>query len=251
MAKSSSCGTSPTTTVMALHLPSPTLVQLLMIISIILSVLFLLFLLFLLFKVHLIYSPLLISTTVPKDGKVCFWLDKTQFAEFENSFTYTTVNAMSAVGDMQMVMVVNYNVQACPGIPNLSALGFSTVPVSPEVSITLDNLQIKFKVTMAYVCNHTAWCMFLFFPHCCCHCPRLNAHLTALFCCLTQSLTSSTSTVWLVVILPVAWAVHAATTPPPPSLALTFLSGTAPLVAVMPCLELNCGVTMHRWNSQP
>jgi hypothetical protein len=117
---------------------------------------------------------------VPKDGKVCFWLDKTQFAEFKNLFTYTVVNAMNTVGDVQMVMVINYDVQACPGIPDLGVLGFLVVLVSPKVSIMLNNLQIKFKVTMAYVCNHTSWCTFLICPHChCCH-PRLNAHPTAL-----------------------------------------------------------------------
>jgi len=98
---------------------------------------------------------------VPTDGKVCFWSDKTQFAEFENSFTYAAVDAASAVGDAQTVTVVNYDVQACPGIPDLGASGFSTVPASPEVSITLDILQIKFEVTTAYVRNHTAWCTFL------------------------------------------------------------------------------------------
>ena len=70
----------------------------------------------------------MISTTVPTDGKVCFWSNKTQFAKFKNSFTYTMVNTTSTVGNAQTVTVVNYNMQACPGIPNLSASGFSTVP---------------------------------------------------------------------------------------------------------------------------
>lgn len=102
-------------------------------------------------------TALAVSDYVLTDGKVCFWSDKTQFAEFENSFTYAAVDAASVVGDAQTVTVVNYDVQACPGIPDLGASGFSTVPSSPEVLITLDNLQIKFEVTTAYVRNHTAW----------------------------------------------------------------------------------------------
>jgi hypothetical protein len=88
---------------------------------------------------------------------VCFWSDTTTHPEFENSFTYAALDGSANAGPDATVTVVNYDVQQCPGIPDLGESGFSTVPPSPLVSITLIGLQIKFEVTVTYVRNQTSW----------------------------------------------------------------------------------------------
>ncbi|ELR24279.1 uncharacterized protein ACA1_169770, partial [Acanthamoeba castellanii str. Neff] len=69
------------------------------------------------------------TATATSNGRQgVLWSDKTQCPEFENSFTYAPVDAASAEN---------------------------------SVRIKLDDLQIKFEVTAAYVRNQTGWCTLL------------------------------------------------------------------------------------------
>jgi hypothetical protein len=100
---------------------------------------------------------------VPVDGKVCFWADTLLTPEFESSLTYAALDASANEGStLQTVVVVTYNVQQCPAIPDLGQSGFAAVPPSPTVSITLSGLAIKFEVTVAYVRNQTSWMIDFF-----------------------------------------------------------------------------------------
>lgn len=95
---------------------------------------------------------------MPADGKVCFWADTTSVAEFESFLTYKAVDNSANEGTTaQKVVVVTYDVQKCPSIPDLGESGFTTLPPSPIVDITLSGLEVKFEVTAAYVRNHTSW----------------------------------------------------------------------------------------------
>lgn len=94
---------------------------------------------------------------MPADGKVCFWADTSVTPEFESSFAYAAADSSSNLGTPQTVDVVTYDVQTCPAIPDLGVSGFSTLPPSPTVDITLNGLEISFSVTAAYIRNDTAW----------------------------------------------------------------------------------------------
>jgi hypothetical protein len=103
------------------------------------------------------------ANAVPVDGKVCFWADTSVTSEFESYLTYVALDTSANAGTTpQKVVVVTYDVQQCPSIPDLGESGFATVPPSPTVDITLNGLAIKFEVTVAYVRNQTSWMVDFF-----------------------------------------------------------------------------------------